>query len=289
MQETYTASIKKINMLKQVDKDSEESDVKRSISLKVAIEQIPMKISELNNDTIQELQIWQAISDLVKSQSALLLRCLPDFWRLSKAFIEGKFANKANGGATTTSPNFDPPSSRRRRVGMDMGKVEQCQRMTREIVNRYASLISEYFSLDEKQILAQKMADGSHRYAMPEFLPLNTNSVYVSEYLTLIISDLANCVNDINAINLAGEAFSGLASLMEETRSKFVDVVCKCWERGKLFIFIFIRISQFLLIVNDYLIFILNRCKDILHARRVDIGSSKRSNHYLIEEILRLS
>lgn len=232
MQETYEASIKKISLLKQEYSDPEESDVQRSISLKTAIEQIPTKISELNNDSYPELQIWQAISDLVKSQSALLLRCLPDFWRLSKAFIEGKFANKANGGAAST-PSFDSPSSRRRRVGMDMGKVEQCQRMTREIVNRYASLISDYFSLEEKQIQVRKGADGSSKCVMPSFLPLNANSVYVSEFLTLIISDLANCVNDINAINLAGEAFSGLASLMEETRSKFVAVVCKCWERGK--------------------------------------------------------
>lgn len=52
-------------------------------------------------DRDPSVRAWRLISDLVKSLSTLLLRCLPDFWRLSKAFIEGKFAHKVrawNGG-----------------------------------------------------------------------------------------------------------------------------------------------------------------------------------------------
>lgn len=45
-------------------------------------------------DRDPSVRAWRLISDLVKSLSTLLLRCLPDFWRLSKAFIEGKFAHK---------------------------------------------------------------------------------------------------------------------------------------------------------------------------------------------------
>lgn len=228
MKETYDASVTKINRLKAEDPDNEESAVKRSLSLKTAIEQSQSKISELNVDSNSELRIWKAISDLVKSQSKLLLRCLPDFWRLSKAFIEGKFANKL----AAVSPMGimpDASSSRRRRHGMDMAKVEQCQRMTGDIIDRYASLISEYFSLSEKNSQSRKPMDD--KLFLPSFLPVNANSIYTSEYLTLIISDLANCVNDINTINLAGDAFSGLTDLMEKARSKFIDVLCKCWER----------------------------------------------------------
>jgi exocyst complex component 2 len=68
---------------------------------------------------------------------------------------------------------------------------------------------------------------------LPKFLLKNANSVYVSDYLTRIIGELANCVNDINLINLAGEAFSGLTELMEQTRWKFIETICKCWARGK--------------------------------------------------------
>lgn len=232
MKKTYDTCVADINRLKREDSDGEESAIKRSLSLKAAIGQIQVKISELNVETNSELRIWKAISDLVRAQSKLLLQCLPDFWRLSKAFIEGKFANKA----AAVSPmgivsSADPPSSRRRRQGMDMAKVEQCQRMTSDIIDQYASLISEYFSLHEKNLHTKKTVDGSDKYVMPAFVPTNANSIYTSEYLTVIISDLASCVNDINTINLAGEAFSGLTSLMERARSKFIDVLCKCWER----------------------------------------------------------
>ncbi|KAI8641657.1 exocyst complex component Sec5-domain-containing protein [Parasitella parasitica] len=232
MKETYDTSTRKISRLKSEDGDAEESTIKRSLALKKAIEQIQKKLEELNIESSSELQIWQAISDLVKSQSSLLLRCLPDFWRLSTAFIEGKFANKA-AAVSSAGPMgvaTDTPLSRRRRHGMDMGKVEQCQRMTQDIIGRYASLISEYFSLHERHLQTKQTMDGD-KYVMPAFVPINANSIYTCEYLTLIIGDLANCVNNINTINLAGEAFSGLTDLMERARSKFVDVLCKCWER----------------------------------------------------------
>ncbi|KAI8987114.1 exocyst complex component Sec5-domain-containing protein [Pilobolus umbonatus] len=227
MKETYDTSVKKIERIKQEDPDSKECSKKRSMSLKKAIEQIHNKVSNVNEETNEELRIWQAVSELVKSHSSLLMRCLPDFWRLSMAFIEGKFAHKT----TTTPINPEPVSSRKRRQGMDMVKVEQYQRMTRDIIDRYASLISRYFSLNDVNPKARNLSDGTDKTPYPSFLPPNANSIYTSEYLTLIITDLANCVNDINSINLAGEAFSGLTNLMERTRSKFIDVLCKCWER----------------------------------------------------------
>lgn len=225
MKETFDTAIQKINRVRAED-GSEDSSIKRSLTLKKAISQIPI-LKEMGSEEEKldiEQKVWRATSDLVKSLSSLLLRCLPDFWRLSKAFIEGKFANKTS--TTTISSN------RKRRQGMDMNKVEQCQRMTRDIIDQYVSLLSDYFSLDQKQLEMQKVKDGSERCIMPSFVPVNANSVYTSEYLTLIIGDLATCVNDINNINLAGEAFSGLTNLMEKARSKFIDIVCKCWERG---------------------------------------------------------
>ncbi|KAI8331626.1 exocyst complex component Sec5-domain-containing protein [Choanephora cucurbitarum] len=231
MKETYETSVKKIERLK---KQEEESAIKRSLTLKKAISHIHIKVSELNIDSFSELGVWHATSELVKSQSALLLRCLPDFWRLSKAFIEGKFANKA-AAVSAAGPMgvATPPTAarNRRRIGMDMGKVEQCQRMSRDIIDRYASLISHYFSLDQPSLETKKAIDGTHTPILPSFAPPNANSIYTCDYLTTIIGDLASCVNEIHGIHLAGEAFSGLTELMEKIRSKFIDVLCQCWER----------------------------------------------------------
>ena len=120
---------------------------------------------------------------------------------------------------------------RRRRQGVDLGKVEQCQSMTRNIVDMYAKLISDHFDLNVRDMPVQQNPDGTESVIMPTFIPINASSIHVSEYLTRIIGDLGHCVNDISAINLAGEAFSGLTDLIEKARWKFVDIICKCWER----------------------------------------------------------
>ncbi|KAI8970337.1 exocyst complex component Sec5-domain-containing protein [Mycotypha africana] len=233
MKETFDASVKKINKLKVEIGETDESDIKRSISLKEAIEQMKLWPTQINVELTSDFRIWQAISELLKSQSSLLLRCLPDFWRLSTAFIEGKFTNRTNNRSRNATHNStaSTPTSRRKRQGMDMAKVEQCQRMTRDIVNRYAALISDYFSLNEKQLQKKKNMDGSDKYIMPPFLPVNANSIHTAEFLTNIVNELASCVNDINTINLAVDAFSGLTTLLTKAQSKFIDVVCKCWER----------------------------------------------------------
>jgi exocyst complex component 2 len=104
--------------------------------------------------------------------------------------------------------------------------------MAKDIVNLFAQLLSNYFELEVvggKTSTAAEPQPGT----LPKFLPKNANSVHVSDYLTRIIGELANCVNDINLINLAGEAFSGLTELMEQTRWKFIEIICKCWARGK--------------------------------------------------------
>lgn len=106
--------------------------------------------------------------------------------------------------------------------------------MSRNIVDGYASLLSGYFSLDLP-------GDDDHtddndqkdKFDLPAFLPINTNSIHVSESLTRMMSTLSNCINDLNGIHLPGEAFSGLIDLMDKARSKFINVICLCWERGK--------------------------------------------------------
>ncbi|KAI8356677.1 exocyst complex component Sec5-domain-containing protein [Blakeslea trispora] len=225
MKETFDTSVRKIQ---RISTDEPESATKRSTTLKRAISQIHLKVSDLDIDTFSELSIWHATSELVKSQADLLLRCLPDFWRLSRAFIEGKFANKA---VSSQGPIGASRPRDRRRIGMDMAKVEQCQRMSRDIIDRFASFISDYFSLDRPQLETTQGLDGSQQTLLPLFVPPNANSIYTCDYLTKIISDLAGCVNEIHGIHLAGEAFVGLTELMEKTRAKFIDVLCHCWER----------------------------------------------------------
>ncbi|KAI7871922.1 exocyst complex component Sec5-domain-containing protein [Spinellus fusiger] len=221
MKETYATGLGHIRTAMHA-MDFEESTVVRILSLKKAIEQLSTKTTDTNEHD-GDIRCWKAISVLVQSLCALLHRCLPDFWRLSKAFIEGKFVKKTNS-------TLAQDTGRRRGQGVDLVKVEKCRKMTRGIVDLYSSLLSDHFDLDERT-MTRKMADGSHQVMLPRFLPINANSIHMAEYFTRIVTDLANCVNAMHGIHLAGDAFSGLTELMEKARWKFVDVLCKFWER----------------------------------------------------------
>ncbi|KAJ2955817.1 hypothetical protein NQZ79_g8250 [Umbelopsis isabellina] len=222
LNDTFSEGVRKVETWKS-SIYPEESDVVRSLSLKNATSHIHLRDSDFGAENDPELKVWRATLDLVKTTSNLLLRCLPDFWKLSTAFIEGKFSGK---DSQKTSA-----SSRRKRQGVDLGKVEQCQVMAKDIVNLYAKVLTNYFELNAAAPTQSSATAEGPQIPLPKFLPVNANSVYVSDYLTRIIGELANCVNDINLINLAGEAFSGLTELIEQTRWKFTEVICKCWAR----------------------------------------------------------
>ncbi|RUP45221.1 exocyst complex component Sec5-domain-containing protein [Jimgerdemannia flammicorona] len=227
LNETYEENAQKIEALK-VSTDTSEKDKRRSISLKKVLGLADIRDIETALVKETDVQIWRATLNVVKSLSDLLLRCLPDFWKLSKSFIDGKFQNKAAVASLVTN--------KRRRQGVDLAKVEQCQIMAREVVSLYASLISRHFSLSTPIVAARRAsqigsADDESPAQLPPFLPPNANSVTTCYFLTRTITELANCVNDINAINLAGEAFVGLTKLMEDTRWRFIEVLCECWAR----------------------------------------------------------
>jgi exocyst complex component 2 len=90
---TFNEAVRKIDVWKS-SIYGEESDVARSLSLKNATAHIHLRDADFGAEGDPELKAWRAILDLVKTTSNLLLRCLPDFWKLSTSFIEGKFAAK---------------------------------------------------------------------------------------------------------------------------------------------------------------------------------------------------
>lgn len=94
MEETFTTNIDKVNKIKNNSSTTKESAIQRSLSLKYGITLVESKSLNLEAEDEFDLRVWKAIYDSVKTLSSLLVQSLPDFWRLSKAFIEGKFKNK---------------------------------------------------------------------------------------------------------------------------------------------------------------------------------------------------
>ncbi|CAG8674429.1 4002_t:CDS:10, partial [Dentiscutata heterogama] len=214
LKESYQEQLNKIQALKKSFPPFSNDTKEVAIRLKDAIKAINIRdYDSLIAGKDMDVQIWKATLDVVKSLSDLLLRCLPDFWKLSKSFMEGKFQK---------SPAI-LSANRRRRQAMDLRKVEQCQNMAKGVIDLYASLLSEFFSLPP--------LSGDHTSDRPtsSFIPVQSDSVTTCYFLTKILHGMRECVNDINSINMASDVSNALQILMEHTRWKFVEIICVAW------------------------------------------------------------
>ncbi|CAG8621305.1 2618_t:CDS:10, partial [Ambispora leptoticha] len=222
LKESYKEQIDKIEALKQsLNRTIDEKEA--ALHLKRAIKIVNSRdFDALSASKDMDVQTWKAILNIVKSLSDLLLRCLPDFWKLSKSFIEGKFQKSP----TILSAN------RRRRQAMDLRKVEQCQNMAKGVIDLYASLLSEFFTLTSPHEDTSPNTS-SVSTAVPNnnssFIPPHSDSVTTCYFLTRIVMEMSDCVNDINSINMAPEASGALSTLMDKTRWGFVEIICKVW------------------------------------------------------------
>ncbi|KAF8841998.1 hypothetical protein BDN67DRAFT_900284 [Paxillus ammoniavirescens] len=149
-------------------------------------------------------EVWQAIFEMVKNVSEILLSLLPNFWKIAKIFIEGKFKR--------------PSGSRR--------SAQQCRHMALDIVKLYVSLVSEFFNLSD-MVIMQRNGDGPS----PPLLPRQSNSLTTAYYLIKILIEFQDCVNEVIGMEVVAEASSSLRNLMESARWGFGDVLVHAWLR----------------------------------------------------------
>ncbi|KAG9296285.1 hypothetical protein G9A89_014877 [Geosiphon pyriformis] len=214
LKESYKEQLDKIEALKQSLEGTIELK-EAALHLKRAIKIVNSKdFDSLTSSKDMDVQIWKATLNIVKSLSDLLLRCLPDFWKLSKSFIEGKFQKSPNVLST----------NRRRRQAMDLRKVEQCQNMAKGVIDLYASLLSDFFRLAPPEASLNNVVGAPPQ--TPSFLPTHSDSVTTCYFLTRIVMEMSDCVNDIKSINMAPEASGALSTLIDETRWGFVEIIC---------------------------------------------------------------
>ncbi|KAF9355116.1 hypothetical protein BGX34_010645, partial [Mortierella sp. NVP85] len=165
-----------------------------------------------------EVKVWLAIYAGVKTLSELLLRLLPDFWKLAIAYMEGKIQKaqtpkKRSGGAT-----------------VDPQRVTQCHEMVKEIVQLYSSQMTSML-IDSLVLEPSQEAQGEDSEVQRR-----ENSIVTAFFLGKIITEVSNCVNDVNGLSLRGGAFMVLVDMMQRIRWKFLEVVCEYWgEDAKIF------------------------------------------------------
>ncbi|KAJ6571717.1 exocyst complex component Sec5-domain-containing protein [Mycena capillaripes] len=172
--------------------------------LQIAVGALDNKQSEAAVAKCAAEPVWLAISDMVKMLSEIVLSSLPNFWRISKSFMDGKFKR--------------PQSSSRR-------SPSQCKTMALDIIKLYISLISQFFKLSDMAVMTSPGA------STPPSLPTNSNSLCTAHYLMKILGEVQETVNELNAMEISNEAASGLKSLLESAKWQFEDLLITSWLR----------------------------------------------------------
>ncbi|KAF9386015.1 hypothetical protein CPB97_004204 [Podila verticillata] len=175
-----------------------------------------LKSSEFENMFAKEPEVkfWIALTTGVKTLSELLLRLLPDFWKLAVAFMDGKIQK----------------ASKRRNTVSDPQKVSNCLAMVKDIIDLYSSqmchLLIEILVPDQNK----DEQEGQEEEEQEE--PNRAKSSVVEAFfLGRIITEVSNSMNDVNALGLRGGAFMILVDMIERVRWNFVDYLCASWAK----------------------------------------------------------
>ncbi|KAG0373234.1 hypothetical protein BGX24_011963 [Mortierella sp. AD032] len=158
-----------------------------------------------------EVKLLMAIHTGIKTLSDLLLRLLPDFWKLAVAFMDGKIQKV-----------------QKRRTVVDPQRVTQCIAMVKDIIELYSN---EMTSILIDSLVVQRAGEMDDEF-LPEHEkpePRQESAVVMAVFLNKIITEVSNCVNDINGLSLRGGAFMILVDMMQRVRWKFVKVICMSW------------------------------------------------------------
>ncbi|EIN08849.1 hypothetical protein PUNSTDRAFT_143551 [Punctularia strigosozonata HHB-11173 SS5] len=148
-------------------------------------------------------EVWTAIIDLIKSVSEAMLSAFPNFWRISRGFLDGKL-KKSSGSTSRRSPN-------------------QVRTMALDIVKLYISLLSEAFVLTDMRSAGSSVT--------PLLLPKHSNVITTGHYLMKALAEIQDTVNEVLGMELGNEASSVLKNLLESARWKFEDVLVQAWQR----------------------------------------------------------
>ncbi|TRM60363.1 exocyst complex component Sec5-domain-containing protein [Schizophyllum amplum] len=171
--------------------------------LRLAVAALETKQSEAVLAKSSGEPVWMAILSMVKAVSEVLLSSLPNFWRIAKSFMDGRFKR---------------PSSTRR-------SASQCRTMALDMVKQYIALVSQFFRLSDMAVRSPREEKSD------SLLPTNSHCLSTSHYLLRIMGEVQETVNELNAMEISSDAGTSLRGLMESAKWTFEDVLIAAWLR----------------------------------------------------------
>lgn len=174
-------------------------------------------------------EVWQAVMTMVKNVSEVVLTSLPNFWRISRAFIEGKF-RKVRMRAWHIAPGCYFTLRRYQNVTASTRRSPtQCRIMALDVIKEYISLLSEFFMFSDAAVQSPQPDTD----ATPPLLPRDSNALTTMHHLMKVLGEIQETVNEVNGMEISSEASSSLKGLLESARWKFEDILIHAWIRGE--------------------------------------------------------
>ncbi|GAA5945363.1 hypothetical protein JCM3775_002199 [Rhodotorula graminis] len=217
---TAEASLSRIHLAMDQHGEVDDNHRRQAADLRTCVDGLETLEGERVRENAAGVEVWRLIVDLVRNLNDVILQTLPSFWKVAKGYMEGKYQKKNAPAAA--------PASRR--------SPTQCRVMTQDIVTLYVSLLSSFFTLSSStapnpQPPKPATDDLNATPPLPPFVPPVSNAATNCHWLLRVLNELMECVSELGALELAGEATQTLKELVASTRWRFVEAICSAWVR----------------------------------------------------------
>jgi exocyst complex component 2 len=108
----------------------------------------------------------------------------------------------------------------------------QCRSMTLDIVKLYNSTLSQFFTLSDVAISEVSYKKEGDDIPLPSFVPHGTSVITACYFGERLVEDVAECANELGAVDVGNEATSGLRGMMSSLRWRFEEAITATWSRG---------------------------------------------------------
>lgn len=105
--------------------------------------------------------------------------------------------------------------------------------MALEIVRLYTKSLSEFFTASDIAVADRARKEGED-LAIPPFVPEGSTVLTAAFFAERISEDVADCVTEMNAVDISGEATQALKGLLDNLRWRLNEAIASTWARGAL-------------------------------------------------------
>lgn len=102
-----------------------------------------------------------------------------------------------------------------------------------EIIKLYTSSLSQFFTLSDVAIAEAAIRKEGDDLPIPPFVPPSSTVVASCHFAERLVEEVADCISDLNAVDIGSEAGVNLRNMMDSVRWRLEEVIAATWARGR--------------------------------------------------------